>query len=136
MPTFADIVIKKNDGTTDQTWSARVPSSGDRSPAIWRNESVGASPGHFPTFSVQARLNAQGTVRRIEANGVWNQVATDSTTGLVSVVNRMPISVSMALPLDMPYAAANGAPEGVAQFMNLLASALIKDVFKTGFAPT
>lgn len=133
MPSMANITVKKNDGTTDIVWTAACPSSGDGVAAIWRSETVGSAPAHYPTFELRSRYNGQKTARRMDGVFVYPETATDSTTSLVSVVNRIPFQFTAAIPQGTPSAVIN---EAVSQFANLLASTLIKDANKAGFAPT
>lgn len=133
MPSMANITVKKNDGTTDIVWTAVCPSSGDGVPAIWRSETVGSAPAHYPALEMRTRYNGQKTARRVDFNFVYPQTATDSTTSLVSVVNRVPIQLSAAIPMNVP---ATVIAEAVSQAANLLASTLVKDAMKAGFAPT
>lgn len=133
MPSMANITVKKNDGTTDIVWTGVCPSSGDGVPAIWRSETVGSAPMHYPTLEVRSRFNGQKTARRVDSNFVYPQIATDTTTSLVSVVNRATFQSSAAIPMGMPAA---DIAEAVSQYANLLTAALIKDTHKSGFAPT
>lgn len=133
MPSMANITVKKNDGTTDIVWTAATPSAGDNVPAIWRSETVGSAPAHYPTLELRTRYNGQKTARRADINFVYPQIATDSTTSLVSVVNRLPIQTTAAVPMGMP---ASDINEAVAQYANLLKDALIQASLKAGFAPT
>lgn len=133
MPSMANITVKKNDGTTDIVWTGVCPSSGDGVPAIWRSETVGSAPAHFPMLELRSRYNGQKTARRMDVNYVYPEIATDSTTSLVSVVNRIPFQLTAAIPQGVP---ATVIAEAVSQFANLLASTLLKDSFKSGFSPT
>lgn len=133
MPSMANITVKKNDGTTDITYTAQAPAAGDRSPAIWQSTTVGSAAGHRPELRLTARSNAAGTVRRLDASFVYRQVATDTGTTITSVVNSLPISLSVARPVDMPDADVN---EAISQAMNLFASTLFKDSCKSGFSPS
>lgn len=133
MPQMANITVKKNDGTTDVIYTQQAPSAGDRSPAIWHNQTVGASMGHRPVLSIVARANGAGTARRVESSFIWKQVSTDTTTGLVSIANSLPITISAAVPDGMPDADVN---EGISQCFNLHASTLVKDCYKQRFAAT
>lgn len=130
MPTLANITVKKNDGTTDITWTGIVPSSGDKTPAVWKSLTVGTMPGLRPEFRVLSESNADGTVRRVKSSINWpasaldvngRPVMTDKCTGtsLFSVAQKM---------TDAEIA------EFVSQYANLLASALMKDMCKTGYA--
>jgi hypothetical protein len=48
MPALADITVKMADGTTNITYTGIVPSAGDKTPAVWRSNSVGGSIGQRP----------------------------------------------------------------------------------------
>jgi len=130
---MANIVIKKADGTTDITYTAVVPSAGDSSPAIWQCQSVGTAAMHYPSLEVKSRWNGQKTARRVDFVYVYPQIATDTTTSLTSVVNRMVLNGSFLVPTAVPTAT---AAEWAAQGPNLLASALLKSVWNPGYSPT
>jgi len=133
MPSMADITVKKNDTTTDIVYNAMAPSSGDGVPAIWRNESGGAAAAFKPTLTLSSKYNGPKTARRLNGEYKYPQIATDSTTGLTVVVNTIPISFSVALPVSVPQTAID---EACAQFANLLDSSLIQLALKAGFSPT
>jgi hypothetical protein len=59
-------------------------------------------------------------------------LVTSTDTGVTSVAERLNLSLSVIIPLGMTQAAVD---EGVSQFMNLLASTLVKDAMKAGYAP-
>lgn len=131
MPTMASITVKKNDGTTDQVWTAVQASGGDKSPAIWRNQSVGIAPSFQPEFSITSRPNGDKTVRRLEGQIDWKQSAT-GTDGVTRRVNVGYIKVEVVVPQGMPTA---DLGEFASQGSNLLGSALVKEMIKDGFAP-
>lgn len=132
MPSLADISVKKADETTSITYSGVIPSSGDKSPALWRCTSVGSAPGHNPSFKLASNSNSEGTTRRVQFSYAYPQTAT-ATDGSVSVVNVLRLDGSVVIPQGMPQTTID---EGVAQAMNLLASTLVKASCKAGFAPT
>lgn len=132
MPQIANIVVKKNDGTTDVTYTAVVPSAGDKSPAIWRNTSVGSAAGHQPTVQVTSRANGTNTARRVDAQGTYGSLVTGSD-GRVNVADKVIVQLSAVVPLGMPTVDVN---EAVSQLLNVFASSLIKQSVQTGFAPT
>jgi hypothetical protein len=132
MPQIANLTVKKNDGTTDVTYTAVVPSGGDKSPALWRNSAVGTAAAHQPTLVVSSRNNGTGTARRVEGQVVYPTTVTGSD-GKVTVADRAIISISGVIPQGMPTADVN---EAVSQAMNLFATTLVKDTFKSGYAPT
>lgn len=133
MPSMANIIVKKADGTTDITYTALTPSSGDKVPAQWRVESIGAVAGNRPTFMIQTRYSADKQARIVEGKVSYPETYTDSTTGIVSVRNRELFSFSSVTHLATADAI---VAELAAQTANLLKSVLIQDVLKTGFAPT
>lgn len=131
MPTMANITVKKNDGTTDVTYTAAQASGGDKSPAVWRNNTVGSAIGHRPMFSALARSNGQGTARRIETSFVWPYTVTGSD-GKVVISDKAIISLSAVMPTGMPVSDIN---EAASQALHLLASPLIKSSLREGYAP-
>jgi hypothetical protein len=128
---MAAITVKKNDGTTDQVWTNVQASGGDKSPAIWRNTSVGLAASFNPEMRMTSRPNGDGTVRRIEGQIDWKQSATGSD-GIVRKVNVGLFSFNVVVPQGMPAADVN---EFSSQATNLIASVLFKDCVKSGFAP-
>jgi len=132
MPSIANLTVKKNDGVTDVTFTAEVPSSGDKNPALWRNQSVGTAISHRPTLTLSSRNNGTGTARRMEGQLVY-PVTVTGTDGKVTVSDKAIVQISGVIPLGMPVTDIN---EAVAQAMNLFATTLVKDSFKSGYAPT
>jgi hypothetical protein len=130
---MANITVKKNDGTTDITYTAVVPSSGDTVQAVWKSQTVGTAPSHQPEFKLSSRDASGGTKRSLHSVLTYPQIATDSTTTLTTVVNRISVSSDWTIPKDMSQTDIN---EAVSQYANLLASTLIKDSAKGGYAPT
>lgn len=128
---MAAITVKKNDGTTDQIWTNVQASGGDRSPATWRNTSVGTAPAFHPEMNITSRPNADKTVRRIAGTIDWKQSAV-GTDGITRKVNVALGKFDFVLPQGMPSVDLN---EFAAQSTNLLASVLIKDSLKAGYAP-
>jgi len=133
MPSMSDITVKKADGTTDVVYTALTPSSGDKSPAVWSNNSSGDAIAFRPQLSATARWNTQRTGRRVDISFSYPQTSTNTTTGVTTVVNSEPISCTLLLPASMP---SDDSDEAAAQFAHLLGSSLILAVLKSGFAPT
>lgn len=133
MPSASNVVVKKNDGVTDITYTTVQPSSGDGVAAIWQSQTVGNSISHRPEFRLSAREADQGRKRAARVTFMYPQIATNSTTTLTSVVDRTMISANVTLPKAMAVADIN---EAVSQFANLLASTLIKDCLKQGYSAT
>jgi len=132
MPTAANITVKAANGTTDIVYKIKSPSAGDTVPAIWRNDAIGSAAVHRPEFRLTTRDANGGKDRHARATYVYPQIATDTTTSLVSVVSKALGSGDWTLPKGMSSADIN---EMVAQYANLLASALIKSSVSDGFAP-
>jgi hypothetical protein len=132
MPDMANISVLKNDGTTSVVYTKVQASAGDRSPAVWRNLTVGTAAGHRPEVRLTARANGNGTARRIDGVGVYPTLVVDGT-GKTQVADKLVVNVSVSNPLGMPDSDVN---EGVSQILNLFASTLVKDSCKTGYAPT
>lgn len=128
---MASITVKKNDGTTDQIWTNVQASGGDKSPAVWRNQSVGSAPLYQPEFKMMSRPNGDGTVRRFESVFNWAQTVVGSD-GLARKVNVFTERKETVVPQGMPGAE---LAEAISQSANLHASALAKQALKDGFAP-
>jgi hypothetical protein len=131
MPNMAAITVKKNDGTTDQVWTNIQASGGDKSPAIWRNVSVGPAPSFNPEARMTSRPNSDGTIRRVEGVIDWKQSAVGAD-GVSRRINLASFSFNVVVPQGMPTADIN---EFASQSANLIASVLFKDCVKSGFAP-
>jgi len=133
MPNMANIVVKKNDNTTDVTYVAKTPAGGDGIPAIWRNESVGNAPAHFPELRLSSRDASNGGKRHMRGTYVYPQIVTNSTTALTQVVDKAEADFNVKFPRGMSQV---NIDEFVSQFANLIRAELIKDSNKSGFAPT
>lgn len=128
MANMADISVKKADETTSITYSQVAASAGDRTPALWKSTTVGSAPAHNPSASLSSRWNEKKTARRLDFMYSYPQTAT-AADGSVSIINVLPIEVSVVVPQGMPQTTID---EAIAQAMNLLASALIKTSFREG----
>lgn len=131
MPSMASITVKKNDGTTDQIWTNVQASGGDKSPAIWRNQSVGVAPAFQPEMRMTSKPNGDGSVRRLEGSVDWKQSAL-GTDNITRKVNVGYFKFEIVVPQGMPTADLN---EFASQSSNLIGSALLKQCVKDGFAP-
>lgn len=131
MPSMAAITVKKNDGVTDQIWTSVQASGGDKSPAIWRNQSVGVAPSFMPEMRMTSRPNADGTVRRLEGTIDWKQSALGSDN-ITRKVNVGYFKFEVVVPQGMLTSDLN---EFASQASNLIGSTLMKSSIKDGFAP-
>lgn len=128
MPSMANIVVKKADGTTDITYTALTPSAGDRVAAQWR-ENTAAVAGHRPVVSARAQYNGPRDARKEVITAKYPYV--DPVSGLVTAT--IPMSWEGTVPLSVPDTA---IAEAIHQFTNLLASTLMRDSMKSGYMPT
>lgn len=133
MPQTANIVVKKNDGTTDVTYTAVVPSSGDGVPAVWKSQTVGSAMAHQPELRLSSREGAKGARRNLRASFQYPQIATNTTTSVTTVVDRASFSADWTIPKGMSQADVN---EFASQCANLIASTLIKGSVQSGYAPS
>lgn len=133
MTAQANVTIKKNDGTTDITYTAALAAAGDGASAQYRSLTVGSASAHQPELRIAAKEARQGKARAFRVTYKYPQIATDTTTGLVSVVDAVQISEDFILPKGMPAVDVN---EAIAQFANLMASAHLKAVVQSMYGPT
>lgn len=133
MPAIANITVKKNDGTTDITYTGVSPSSGDGVPAIFKSQTVGTAQAHQPELRISSRDAMKGEKRNLRATYVYPQISTNSTTGVTSVVDKASADVNWNVPKGMAQADVN---EFASQLANLIVSALVKQCVKDGYAPT
>jgi len=132
MPNLGNITIKKADGTTDVLFTGVSPSAGDKSPAIFRSNSVGSSVLARPELRVTAQNNGTNTARRIKIDFTYPQVADNIVAGTRQVVGRANFSLTGIVPVAMDDEIVT---EACTQVINLLASSLMRDVVLSGYAP-
>lgn len=125
MSTIGNLSVKKTDGTTDIVWTAITGSAGDKVPALWRSNTVGANIAVRPDFRLSARSSGQSdaVVRRVQAEFFYPEFVTIDSQQ--KVVNKAWGSFSFNAPTAM--ADANRA-EASYQFVNLL-KAVIADIY-------
>lgn len=132
MPTMANITVKKDDTTTDVTYSVVTASGGDKSPAVWRNNGYGGTPGQRPELRISSAPNTDNSGRKVTGAFTYPSIYTDTSTGLTKVGSRANFQFTAFVPAEMPDA---DAAEFGAQVGNLLAAALIEDTLTVGYAP-
>lgn len=130
MPQLENITVKKADGTSDVAWTGIVPSSGDKSPAVWKSLYVGSTPGVRPEFRAVGESNAAGTVRRLKTSMNWPSSVTDAN-GRPVVVDKCSGSSLFTVAQNMTD---SEITEFVHQYANLLASDLHKSMCVSGYA--
>lgn len=131
MPQMANITVKKADGTTDVLYTAATPAAGDKSAAVWKNKTVGTTNAQNPSFTCVSADNGTRKARRLRTTFNWPKTRLDSG-GNVIVQGGASGESSHLIPQDMTPAE---IAEYVAQYANLLSSALIKSAFNDGYAP-
>lgn len=132
MPTMANITVKKNDGTTDTIYVAQKASSGNKDPAIWRVDAASTFGQGKPELQCVGKDAANGTQRVVSWKLVMPETFTDTTTGLVAVRYRDLASSVYTIDKRVPDSLHN---EISAQFGNLMASVLAKQVNASGYQP-
>lgn len=134
MPSISNFTVKKNDGVTDALYIAKVPSAGDSSPAVWRQDGHPAPYiGLKPEVRIESRFNGDRSARRVNMTFVLKTFVTDTTTGVASEHARAMMTASAVIPLMMPQA---DIDELVSQFGNMLTHGQFKDSFKLTYSPT
>lgn len=131
MPQMADITIKKADGTTDVVYTALVPSGGDRFAAFWQGQTQGPNPSLQPLFSTASRWNGSQTARRVDLTYRWVQYYTNPANTQPTLANVAPFSGSFLLPMGFDQ---SNAVEAAAQLGNLISSALVQEILRTGYS--
>jgi hypothetical protein len=133
MPSLANLIVKKADGTTDITWSGLVAAAGDKSHARYASQTVNSIPAFQPKMSVRSDGNGDGSVRRVYTNVVYPYSVLDSTTNRTTLVSQASFRGEWAVPQDMPQA---NVDEFAAQVANLLDHTDMVSVVKVQTAPT
>lgn len=129
MPNMANIVVKAANGTTDFTFNQLTAASGDGGQAQWRG--TASAPLYAAKLQCESKWNRARTVRQVTISGDVPTVVT--TDGVEQVVGRVSIRFTAQVPMAIP---ATAAKDASAILTNALASALVKEVVETGFAPT
>jgi hypothetical protein len=130
MPAMANIVIT-DAASASQTFTAAVPSAGDKSPAVWRNISAHANVGFRPKFMCMTRDNANRNGRVIDVSLQFPIVETVNSVDVVAAT--VPLRLTGTLPTNV---SASEVADAFHQFGALVASTLIRSVASEGYAPT
>lgn len=125
-----NITVKKADGTTDITYVADTPSSGDRSPATWTVKNAVARALRI-SLSFMSQWNGARTGRRCSVIAKYPVIR--EINGVNTVVATIPMELTTLIPQLVLDAEAD---EAVAQFGNLIKSTLISGSLSAGYAPT
>lgn len=133
MASIANITVKKADGTTDVIYVAATPSAGDKSPAVWTQDTFSGIQGFRPRLEFQTQDNQGGSIRQSRFKFKFPSLYTDSTTGLQKLLATVEFEGTVMCAKTMT---TTEWKEAYAQLGNLLCSALIRGSVETGFAPT
>lgn len=125
MPNLANITVKKYDGTTDIVFTGVNPAGGQDAPAILRSLTVGTATSHRP--ELRASVKNAGAKDRVVLTFKYPQIATNSTTGVTSVVDSVDGRLEFTVNRNTDQTIVD---EAAAQFANLIDSALITQVMR------
>jgi hypothetical protein len=135
MPSMASLVVKKADETTNITYDALTPAAGDRSPAVWRQDTgavAGLPTGYRAKLTMVTMNNGPATARRAVLEYKRPYAVLNTTTGRYESKDADVARLELTLPEAIP---GTERSESVRQFLNLAAATLIKQAAETGYSP-
>lgn len=134
MSTAVNIIVKKNDDTTDVTYTVLEGRSGDN-PARWKAPALGATPVTQPELRVASKVmfGRDTTKKKVIATFHFPYSIVNSTTGVTSVQSYEVFRMEYTGDEQIPQAIRN---EAASQGMNLLASTEFKTMLKELAAAT
>lgn len=133
MPQMASITVKANNGTTDVVFTALSPAGADGTPAVWRVEDVAKLPSERIRFEVSSKWNGPRTARKVSTFLNYPILQATAVAGVSNQTGNVQYREGGAV---VPQNAGDTVTlEAAALHGNLMASALVKSVFTTGFAP-
>lgn len=120
MATFANINVKKADGTTDVTYIGKRPASGSE-PAVFRNETVGGSISQQPEFRCRARdiVKKKEPMSLVTTSFKWPRVVFNPTTGQTDLFDGVTVTMTVEASKVMD---APTRKEAIYQALHLAAS--------------
>ncbi|UUW21173.1 MAG: hypothetical protein [Sanya fiers-like virus 3] len=132
MPQIGNINTLDSDRSTPVVYTAFSPSSGDRTPAIWRAEAESVFAGHRSTVSVMTRYNGPKTGRIFEAEFRFPYAVPDTQqAGREVLIAQMPFRVTGTIPLNVPDAWLSKRVNWMTTFVD---SQLFRDMLVAGSA--
>lgn len=129
MPQATDLTLK-NAAAANKTFALATP-AGPNASAVWFLRE-GANPGVFPKVECSSSSAASGAGRKVKLS-LNVPVATVNASGATVAAAKMSFNIDATVPDLVPDALRDDA---IAFVKDLVASALMASVFKTGFAPT
>jgi hypothetical protein len=129
MPQAIDLALK-NAAAQSKTFSLATP-AGPTGSAVWYLRE-GANPSIYPKIECSSATAAGGAGRKVKLS--LNLAApTVNASGVTIASAKMSFNIDVTIPDLVPDAQRDDA---IAFVKDLVASALMTSVFKTGFAPT
>ncbi|DAD50752.1 coat protein [ssRNA phage SRR6960803_10] len=135
MPNMASLTVKKADEVTNITYDALTGAAGDGSLAVWRQDTgaAGGMPvGHRATLTMGTVFNGPRTARRATIIFKRPYTTQNTVTSKYETKDSVVARLELTMPLAIP---ATDINEGVYQFLNCVAAALIKQSVAAGYAP-
>lgn len=133
MGIISNVTVKKADNTTNVTYTGVASSAGDKTPALWRDQAASGVLGVQPTFSMVASPNKTGTYRHVNFKFALPYKVVDPNGLDTAPLGSITADAHWAFPMALP---ATARAEAVAQFANLLASAIVKAYVESTYAPS
>lgn len=125
-----NITVKKADGTTTVVFVAKRP-SGANTPALYMADAESPVAAFRSTLTIADRRSANSKgAQRVEIN--FTRPVTQVINGVVTQVGSVPIALQATVPSTLADAEIS---EAVSQCVNLLASADVLAILKSGYAP-
>ncbi len=133
MPAISNMTVKKNDGTTDVTYTYSMGASGDV-PATWFAPALGANASTRPELRFTSKaIPGKPYQRKVVGTFMYPYHVLNTTTGITSVEKKAILRVEGTTDFDIPQSSLD---EWASQGLNLFAHALVKSSFKEGAAAT
>lgn len=129
MPQATNVIVN-NAAAVAKTFALAAPASGV-SPAVWFLRE-GANQTVYPKLEISSDKIVKGSGRKVKMT-LRVPTPVTSATGVVTNAGDMFFSIDAAVPALVPDSVRDDA---IAFVMNIVATALLKETFKTGYAPT
>lgn len=131
MAVATSVTIKKNDGTTDITYTVQNGARAD-SPAQWFAPALGATSSTKPEFrAVTKRVPGRPNMTKVVGTLMYPYSVVNTTTGITTVERRLVGKIELPFDSDIP---ASVQDEFASQFTNFCASSHFKTMGKEGQA--
>lgn len=135
MPTLADLTVKKADNTTDVIYKGVSPASGEGVPAVWKNQTVGTTPGQQPELRIASRARSKKGVpyRLWSGSYKYPKAVSNVSTGELTLSDG--VTVTFAVDSNQTMSSVE-SKEAVYQCFHLLALAVMKQAAADGYSFT